>query len=253
MRGALTAAEAALTRKVAVADPALAARAQPNENYAAGAAAAGAAALPQLLKTVLSHAEYRPADEACSAWGASSRLVGTLEQLFRGPARHYYSIFVRKEPQTCGWEYHQGPPLAIPGVPLIQCRVTAIACICRLRVPLCTVLEAGGICVRDARSGASHQAEWLPTCHQGFPRPPSTPHWGTAAVAAARAAAAAHAARYVAAPPFLKAASQRLSWSCRNSCSGGWIMRNLDPSKRPSPPGLLRSWPCCPRYTAKWT
>ena len=95
--------EANRARRIAVADPVLKQRAKPNENYACGGSsgdrAGGSSAAeaegrsvtgqPKPLKTVLSHAEFRPSDEVCSAWGVSARVVRPLEQLFRGPARHY--------------------------------------------------------------------------------------------------------------------------------------------------------------------
>lgn len=63
--------------------------------------------LPTPLKTMLSHAQYSPGDEAVSAWGVSRRVIAPLEALFGGPARHYYSILMTKYPMTGGWEYHQ--------------------------------------------------------------------------------------------------------------------------------------------------
>ena len=104
VRGALTPAQAEQARQLTVADPLLAANAHGNANWDERHGQ-GQLALP--LKTVLSHADFSPADEVCSAWCASSRLVAPLEQLFRGRAVHFYSILMRKEPQTGGWIYHQ--------------------------------------------------------------------------------------------------------------------------------------------------
>ena len=123
VRGVLTPEQAEEARQIAVVDPVLAAAAKGNNNYAeteeehekmsaAVAAVAAAETEPTPLKTVLSHADFSPGDEVCSAWGASARLVQPLAQLFRAPVKHYYSIFMRKEPQTGGWIYHQdcAPP-----------------------------------------------------------------------------------------------------------------------------------------------
>lgn len=104
VRGALTAAQADQARLLTMADPLLAARAHSNANYD-DEQHGGGRALP--LKTMLSHAEFSPVDEVCSAWCASARLVAPLEQLFRDNVCHYYSILMRKDPQTGGWIYHQ--------------------------------------------------------------------------------------------------------------------------------------------------
>jgi ectoine hydroxylase-related dioxygenase (phytanoyl-CoA dioxygenase family) len=103
VRGVLTPEQAERTRRITEADP----RLMPKGNANFDEDAAAAARDGSEMKTLLAHADYSPEDEACSAWGASSRLVGPLEQLFGGPARHYYSILMCKTPQSGGWEYHQ--------------------------------------------------------------------------------------------------------------------------------------------------
>lgn len=135
VRGVLTPEQTEEARQIAVVDPVLAAAAKGNNNFAETeeelelvsatvAAAASEETAPLPLKTVLSHADFSPSDEVCSAWGASSRLVQPLAQLFRAPVKHYYSIFMRKEPHTGGWIYHQDCEalpsyvVAPPAVPL---------------------------------------------------------------------------------------------------------------------------------------
>lgn len=113
-RAVLSADQVELARQVTMVDPTLAASAKSNANYADDKPLAGTARdpnaagrLPMPLKTVLSHAEFSPSTDVVSAWGASARVVRPLEQLFRSPVAHYYSILMRKEPNTGGWLYHQ--------------------------------------------------------------------------------------------------------------------------------------------------
>jgi ectoine hydroxylase-related dioxygenase (phytanoyl-CoA dioxygenase family) len=111
-RSVLSPQQAEVARQITLVDPTLAAAATGNANYYGseqhdGAAAAAESGLPPPLKTVLSHAEFSPSDDVCSAWAASARVLRPLEQLFRSPVAHYYSILMRKEPNTGGWLYHQ--------------------------------------------------------------------------------------------------------------------------------------------------
>ena len=111
-RSVLSPQQAEVARQITLVDPTLAAAATGNANYDGseqhdGAAAAAESGLPPPLKTVLSHAEFSPSDDVCSAWAASARVLRPLEQLFRSPVAHYYSILMRKEPNTGGWLYHQ--------------------------------------------------------------------------------------------------------------------------------------------------
>ena len=57
--------------------------------------------------TVLSHASFSPREDVVSAWAASKRLTQPLEAIWGGPIRHYYSILMRKDPGTGGWQWHQ--------------------------------------------------------------------------------------------------------------------------------------------------
>ncbi|MBT3346232.1 MAG: phytanoyl-CoA dioxygenase family protein [Gemmatimonadetes bacterium] len=52
---------------------------------------------------------YRPAlgPDAYSALAQSQRIVGPLEQIYSSPIDHYYSLNMRKDPNTGGWAWHQ--------------------------------------------------------------------------------------------------------------------------------------------------
>lgn len=114
-RAVLSAEQAELARLITMADPTLAAKTSHNANYSGEqpgtrgpiTSAAAKCDLPTPPKTVLSHAEFLPSTDVCSAWAASARILRPLEQLFRSPVAHYYSILMRKEPNTGGWLYHQ--------------------------------------------------------------------------------------------------------------------------------------------------
>ena len=106
VRSAVPPEEAERLRQITVQDPALN-QPKANANFVEEPLTNGTSSLPKPLKTMLSHAQYSPCDDAYSAWGVSRRVIEPLEALFGGPARHYYSILMTKYPMTGGWEYHQ--------------------------------------------------------------------------------------------------------------------------------------------------
>ena len=103
IRSLLSAEEAERAARLTRLEPALA-EPKRNRNFVANdGAGSGAGA----VETLLAKADFHPEHDVVSAWASSRRLVEPIEAIWGGAVRHYYSILMRKDPGTGGWEWHQ--------------------------------------------------------------------------------------------------------------------------------------------------
>ena len=85
-----------LALRIAKEDPSLAAEIKGNKNYE------GEGGMDTRL---IYRAELT--DDVFGALARSARIVEPLEQLFDDAASHYYTLNMRKDPNTGGWQWHQ--------------------------------------------------------------------------------------------------------------------------------------------------